>query len=203
MSNNSPYYPLSFPPSPTGLNHFPDDPASYTHTWPLENKTGQPNSSEGWYGTVNMAGQALTNRSLTMTSAWEKIFSQTIHPDEKGTHTVTVSSGTTITDTNGTTIGAGVEYKGISAEFSHTTSHSVEFSKSRSTTEAIEVSTTSGPVTVIRWQQVNTWMLRFDAYQHVGMPWYMPDIDKHWHGLTQTFVDRRPDIYETRWPMAS
>lgn len=197
---SSPYWPLNMPPWPTGLDIIPPDPLPFNHTWELPNVTGKPGTHESWSGTVNFAGMAITKRSLTLNSVWERVFSQTIWPHETGTHAVTISSGTTVTDTKGQTVAAGAEFKGISAEFSQTTTHSVSFSKSKSVTDTIAITGSTEPVTIIKWQQVNTWTLKFDLYQHVGMPWYIPDLDNHWRNQTQTFVDRKPHIAETRFP---
>lgn len=156
MSN---WNPILQPPAPTQINQFPDV--------PLPVQVSQTNLKDQ-KKVINMgAGMIYTkefkDQVLTITCQWKKIVSATVTPETPFSQTVSVTTGTSTTDTTtqsfSESLGVGGKLASISASMTETFSHSITLSKSKTVSRDFQIKSTAGSVSAIWWQKVYTYTI--------------------------------------------
>jgi hypothetical protein len=156
MSNWKPVPP---PPAPTGINQFPATPPTVQVS-----QTSLPDQKEGIVKLfIGEIYNDLTGQILTVTGHWQKVVSFTASPTTPFSQTDSVTTGTSTTDTTTNSFSASLGVAGslgsISASMTHTFSHSVTLSESKTISQEFQVIPKTGEVSAIWWQLVHTYTI--------------------------------------------
>lgn len=157
MSN---WKPVPAPPAPTGINQFPATPTTVQVF-----QTSLPDQKEVLQKTTAFGElyNDLTGQILTVTGHWQKVVSCTASPTTPFSQTDSVTTGTSTTDTTtnsfSTSLGVAGSLGSISASLTHTISHSITLSESKTISQEFLVTPKTGEVSAIWWLLVHTYTI--------------------------------------------
>jgi hypothetical protein len=143
------------PPNPTGINVFPDEPG------PIE--LSSKDIPDHTLITSPILKLRYKNQKIIAIADWKKIVSCTADPITPFSHTASVTTGTSLTDSASVqfsvSMTASNDIGSISAGLSETFTRSITFSKSSTTSNTFSVTPKDGQVSVIWWQLVHSYIL--------------------------------------------
>lgn len=144
------------PPAPATLDAQPIAPEPVTFgTWPLPDYTLPVSSS---IMTIKMV-----NSTVTVSAQWQPVFGITVSPSGTYSHTVSVVSGTEVTNSENVSVDVSAGFDKIislGAEISKSIGHSVTVSEATTVTDSFSVDGEGSSITMFAWQAVYTYTIQ-------------------------------------------
>ncbi len=145
------------PPSPHGINQFP----GISRPFELSSKS-IPDQTK-IISPLILEKLIHKNQEIKVFAQWEKVVSCTASPATPFSQSVSITTGTAITDTQtkqyAASMGVSGDMGSISASITETFSHSVTFSTSTTVSDNFSVAPKSGQISVVWWQLTHIFVL--------------------------------------------
>lgn len=143
------------PPNPTGINVFPAEPGSV--------ELSSKDIPDHTFIKSPILQLRYKNQKIVAIAHWKKIVSCTADPITPFSHTASVTTGTSLTDSASGQFSVSMtvsnDIGSISSSLSETFTRSITFSKSSTTSNTFSVTPKDGQVSVIWWQLVHSYIL--------------------------------------------